>query len=1110
MRRALFFSACLLLGGLALSLNAATPDDLKKQFKDPPREYSIEPLWSWNGTLRREKLIWQIDQMVDKGVYGAYMHARDGLDQSKTPYFSDGFWDAVKVSVEHAEKAGFRAWIYDEDKWPSGDAGGRTRAANPERFTATGLIHESKDVTGPSSVALEYPGAVVVVAARLLPDGSIDSASLTDLSALKGNWRAPAGKWRVSAFLPYRERSGGIKLPNYLNPDAVREFLSNTYEQYAKRVGQHFGKTIPGVFFDEIYNLVVPWDPILEQRFRQAKGYALKKSLPLLFMNGGRETIKVRCDYYEVFTKLYEEAWFKQISGWTGRHNLMLTGHTNEEMRTIRDQGDYFRTWRHPQMPGTDNEDFRYTWPRTIGSWKPKQLSSVAHVYGRRRAMVEALGGAGWTVTLDQARYGVNMLAVYGINSFVFHLFHYSLDTPVAMNDWPNTWGWENPYWKYFKKFADYTRRVSFMGAQGDHVCDIAVLYPVEEVWSQGYGHPLARPVPTEALVDRLVQKHMDHDLVDTDSLLKASLEGGRVKIGTESYRALVLPDAKTVSRAAYRRVAELARAGLRVYALMNVPRHSAEAGADDPEVMKISEELFQRGARVAGTLDELTAMLGRDIPADVEIESPGSDALRVLHRRVGTRDIYFFANSEQKLVPASVKLSAKGAAERWDPETGEATPLAAGPLQLTFEPWQAFFVVVDTAGKPTPSISTPAEETVLALDGPWSIQLAPRELDDAWKPDPGTTRVEVPVADIRFDRAGSVWRRLKLSDPLNPKRGAARYLSAWDAPFITRYVYKTKYPGELGGEHLTFTYSFLVPFQPASASIETFSDGRVNCQWNGAKFNADKAPARFGSNTVTCTVDGSGYLLAQGEIRGLTGEVLPLRTSSQWTVAAEDERSQPAYEFAWPPFGKWGEPLRKSGGLTLPATVLYRINVPPGAFEMEPPTIRGEWEQLTRLPGSKEIILKATIRQPGDGLQGPVAFRCQPAAAKLGDWRELGVDWYSGRTVYRTSFDAPRATNVTLDLGELCYTGEIWLNGKLVDTVAWAPYRIAITRYLKPGRNELVVVVANLLANEMRWRLFDTSVSTPVSRWWHDGSILRDGDKLRSGLIGPVRLLVR
>ncbi|MEN6607743.1 MAG: hypothetical protein ABFD60_10900, partial [Bryobacteraceae bacterium] len=160
MRRALFFSACLLLGGLTLSSNAATPDDLKKQFKDPPREYSIEPLWSWNGTLQREKLVWQIDQMVDKGVYGADMHARDGLDQSKTPYFSDGFWDAVKVSVEHAEKAGFRAWIYDEDKWPSGDAGGRTRAANPERFTATGLIHESKDVTGPSSVALEYPGAV--------------------------------------------------------------------------------------------------------------------------------------------------------------------------------------------------------------------------------------------------------------------------------------------------------------------------------------------------------------------------------------------------------------------------------------------------------------------------------------------------------------------------------------------------------------------------------------------------------------------------------------------------------------------------------------------------------------------------------------------------------------------------------------------------------------------------------------------------------------------------------------------------------------------------------------------------------------------------------------
>ena len=159
----------------------AGADALKDGFRDPPREYSIEPLWSWNGTLERERIVWQIDQMMEKGVYGAYMHARAGLDDSQTPYFSDGFWAAVKTSVEHAATVGFRTWIYDEDRWPSGDAGGRTRAANPDRFTARGLEHRSHEVRGPAVLPLHFPKNSFVIAARKRSAG-IDGDSLVDLT----------------------------------------------------------------------------------------------------------------------------------------------------------------------------------------------------------------------------------------------------------------------------------------------------------------------------------------------------------------------------------------------------------------------------------------------------------------------------------------------------------------------------------------------------------------------------------------------------------------------------------------------------------------------------------------------------------------------------------------------------------------------------------------------------------------------------------------------------------------------------------------------------------------------------------------------------------------
>jgi hypothetical protein len=105
---------------------------LEEGFRNPPRTCSSVPLWSWNGRLDPAELRRQIDELVDKGVYGAFMHARDGLNNTETPYFSDGWWEAVKASVEHGEKVGFAAWLYDEDKWPSGAAGGRTLAADPD------------------------------------------------------------------------------------------------------------------------------------------------------------------------------------------------------------------------------------------------------------------------------------------------------------------------------------------------------------------------------------------------------------------------------------------------------------------------------------------------------------------------------------------------------------------------------------------------------------------------------------------------------------------------------------------------------------------------------------------------------------------------------------------------------------------------------------------------------------------------------------------------------------------------------------------------------------------------------------------------------------------
>ena len=63
----------------------------------------------------------QIDVMRRMGMGGFPMHPRVGM---RTPYLSDSFMDLVEACTDEAERRGMLAYLYDEDKWPSGYAGG--------------------------------------------------------------------------------------------------------------------------------------------------------------------------------------------------------------------------------------------------------------------------------------------------------------------------------------------------------------------------------------------------------------------------------------------------------------------------------------------------------------------------------------------------------------------------------------------------------------------------------------------------------------------------------------------------------------------------------------------------------------------------------------------------------------------------------------------------------------------------------------------------------------------------------------------------------------------------------------------------------------------------
>lgn len=103
-------------------------NELMNDFVSPTSEYRGAPFWAWNGKLEPAELRRQIRIMDRMGLGGFFMHSRVGLD---TPYLSDKWFECVDACIDEADKLGMKAWLYDEDRWPSG-AGGGLVTKNPK------------------------------------------------------------------------------------------------------------------------------------------------------------------------------------------------------------------------------------------------------------------------------------------------------------------------------------------------------------------------------------------------------------------------------------------------------------------------------------------------------------------------------------------------------------------------------------------------------------------------------------------------------------------------------------------------------------------------------------------------------------------------------------------------------------------------------------------------------------------------------------------------------------------------------------------------------------------------------------------------------------------
>ena len=611
-------------------------------FRKPGSNLRGAPFWAWNSALDPENLRQQIRTMKQMGFGGFYMHSRTGLD---TPYLSEKWFECISACIDEAEKLDMEAWLYDEDRWPSGAAGGIVTA--DDRFKMRKLKYcqgnAPESGTPIARFELEADGNRLLKSRRLA-DGE-----------------NPTGDF-YTFYWEYMERSSWYNGETYLdtmNPEAVQEFVNVTHEEYRKRYQDKFGKSVPGIFSDEpcyIHGdvlLSMPWTPALPEEFRKSYDYDLIDNLPELFFFTGYEVSKVRRDYYDLITRLFTESFTGVIGKWCGRHGFAMTGHTLSEDylsgQTLY-AGAAMRFYEHMQIPGIDVLTEHWNVFNTV-----KQCTSAARQFGRERVLTESYACTGWDFPISGHKALCDWQFALGVNQRCLHLTWYSMEAE-AKRDYPASISKHSPWYEKYSAVEDYFGRMSALLIPGDEIRDILVIHPIESVWSvlvkdipatdaererrqikpgtkamDGFYSELVAPFDRahSDLTNKLLSEHLDFDFGDEEHISRfASVSGGTFTLGEAHYKMILIPQLRTIRSTTLDLLDKFAG---RVFYIGNPPEFV------DAEPSGRAQEVFKKFTPV--TMDDL----GEIIPRRVSIAEEKKQAPTVLYRLADCSDSYTF-----------------------------------------------------------------------------------------------------------------------------------------------------------------------------------------------------------------------------------------------------------------------------------------------------------------------------------------------------------------------------------------------------------------------------------------------------------------------------------
>jgi len=658
--------------------------DIDEAFLRPSSEYRGKPFWAWNGLLREDELRRQIRVFKRMGLGGAFMHSRVGL---ATRYLSEEWFDLVESCVDECSKQGMEAWLYDEDRWPSGAAGGIVTKDPMHRQMVLRLSILDTQEYRPDRTELG------VFVAR------VEGSSAYNVRRIDSGVARATGGERVLVFKAQAADPSfwynGQTYLDTMSPSAVDRFIEVTHEAYARRVGKAFGNVVPGIFTDEPnyggYDVEqtgahAPWTRSLPSVFTERYGYDILAHLPEIFYRvEGQEFSKVRYHYRDCLTHLFTRSFAEKIGRWCEENGLLFTGHVLGEENLLSQTsvvGSAMRFYEFMQAPGIDI--LRGQILTRQGGVAPefataKQCSSVQHQFGRRWMLSELYGCTGWQFTFAEHKAVGDWQAALGVNLRCPHLSYYTMLGP-AKRDYPASISFQSPWWRDYGYVEDYFARVGVMMSEGEVVRDIAVIHPIESAWALFCGR--FRDCAAlwelnsrfEAVQDILLREHFDFDYVDEDILSRHGRPvADGLAVAKAVYRAVVVPPTLTLRSSTLAILERLIGAGVPVLFISPVAKHVDAEPSDEAERLALRARMvsLDRG-KITKALVDLGRIRRVSIKTKDGKEYPNSLYMLRFDQKTG-RYLAFICHTIQDKGsgPLLVTMPGEGQVQEWDPVSG-------------------------------------------------------------------------------------------------------------------------------------------------------------------------------------------------------------------------------------------------------------------------------------------------------------------------------------------------------------------------------------------------------------------------------------------------------